>query len=212
MQRGSFIDDDLRRLRLPENIHRARKVPALPLRRRRKSLPTTDGNRPRLSQLDLLNIVHFLSLHLLRPKHWPYRRRFTPILRNFRRRSFPFAAGESKEGGGGNGGSRAAEGRFAGDEGRDFPDGGDVGEVERERGGSRRRRGGGAARAGAEVCAVRAESGEAFFEAHRADSSTASFRRMSWAFPDVVFLRVKRHCCCCLDLCGWWMNDDSSIL
>uniref|UniRef100_A0A7C9D8Y7 Uncharacterized protein n=1 Tax=Opuntia streptacantha TaxID=393608 RepID=A0A7C9D8Y7_OPUST len=206
VQRGPFMEDDLGRLRLPENLHRARKVPALPLhRRRQQSLSTADGNRPRLPQLNLLNILHFISLRLLRPKHRPNRRRLTPmILRNFRCRSFPFAAGESDEGRGG-GGSGAAEGRFAGDEGGDLPDRATVGEVERERRRRRRRRRGGAARAGTEVGAVRAESREALFQAHGADSRTTAFGWVAWAFPDVVLLRVKRHCYCycyCLDLCG----------
>lgn len=53
--------------------------------------------------------------------------------------------------------------------------------------------GGGVASAGARVSAVRAERGEAFAEAHVADTGSATLERVLWTFPYLFFIDVKSH-------------------
>lgn len=204
MQRRSILNDNLRSPGSPKGLHRARKMPEFPLRRRRIDVTTpgsrrhrrrtgADGPRSRHHPREILNSVMTIEIVAnaagrnlpvaLRRLLAASSLRLAPLQDRQKRRR-PDAAIIGRLGAalprpeeGDRDGSRAGEGGLAG--------GG--------RGGGGRRRRRGDARAGARVVAIGAERVEALAEAGGADAVAASLGGVFWAFPDLLFFHVTRH-------------------
>lgn len=208
---------------MPENTHRARKMPTPAFPRRRSNLSHARRHRSRSPhhppQVILLRLhlrlrltvpVQFSRFSLLlaflplvRPKHRPERHRLPPFLRHAAANGIS-VSGKPRPEKRNRDGSRPSERRLAFDEVRHAADrayrgfasaaeGGEDREGRGGGGGRRRCRYGWAALTGAHGSAVWAEGAQAVLEAGWADSGPPTLRRVFWTFPYFFFVRVECH-------------------